>query len=259
MTAASLKKLLDEKAALFNRPAFIAEDPVSIPHRFTRPRDIEIMAFMAAIFAWGQRKTIINKCLDLAKRMDDSPADFVAGGSERELRRLEGFVHRTFNDTDLLYFISFFRHWYQHHHSLEEAFTLHRARIAEPMESMLNGFRTVFFAHAEAPQRTLRHIASPAQGSACKRINMFLRWMVRHDNRGVDFGLWKKIKPSELICPLDVHVHRVALSVGLMQRTIPDWKAACELTAALRKLDPTDPVRYDFALFGMGVMEGRKQ
>jgi uncharacterized protein (TIGR02757 family) len=255
MKAADLKSFLDSKVELYNRPSFIENDPVCIPHAYNKKQDIEIMGFFAAVFAWGQRVTIINKCRELGERMDRSPHDFVLHHSAKDLKRLIGFKHRTFNDTDLLYFIAFFRNWYSRHASLEDAFTQHIGAGDKTTVNGLNGFRNIFFSFEEVPQRTGKHIASPAQNSACKRINMYLRWMVRQDQCGVDFGLWKKISPSQLMCPLDLHVERVALKLNLMQREQSDWKAVEELTANLRKLDKTDPVKYDFALFGLGIME----
>ncbi len=211
------------------------------------------MGFFAAIFAWGNRTTIINKCKDLISRMDRAPHDFIMNHSDRDLKNLVGFKHRTFNDTDLLYAISFFKHWYSEHQSLESAFT-HALKKTDPtIEQGLNGFRDLFFSLDDVPERTKKHVASPLQNSACKRINMYLRWMVRTDTNGVDFGIWKQISPSQLICPLDVHVQRVAISLGLLQREQSDWKAALELTQNLKKFDKKDPVQYDFALFGLGV------
>ncbi|MCA6073897.1 TIGR02757 family protein [Fulvivirga sedimenti] len=241
---------LNEKADEYNVPGFIPDDPISVPHQFTKKQDIEIAGFFAAIMAWGQRKTIISKSMELMERMDNEPYEFVLHHSEEELRNLEGFVHRTFNFTDLLYFIAFFRHHYNHHDSLEDAFL-----PAADMEVSLSRFHDYFFSLPDFPVRTRKHIATPARKSACKRINMFLRWMVRKDNRGVDFGLWNRIEASELICPCDVHVERVARRLGLIQRRQVDWQTAMELTEALRQFDPHDPVRFDFALFGLGIEE----
>lgn len=247
--------LLDRSVKKYNRPSFIADDPICIPHLFSRQQDIEIMGFFASIFAWGQRVTIINKCKDLAERMDHAPHDFILNHEEQDLERLLHFRHRTFNDTDLLYFIAFFKQWYTQHDSLEQAFSQFIGKKDDSVARGLNGFRQLFFSREDAPPRTAKHIASPLQNSACKRLNMFLRWMVRRDEQGVDFGLWKAISPSQLMCPLDVHVQRVATRLGLLQRTQGDWKAVTELTENLRRLDPADPVKYDFALFGLGVME----
>lgn len=255
MKSTELKNFLDKKVKLYNQTSFIENDPVCIPHLFNKKQDIEIAGLFAAIFAWGQRVTIINKCRDLLNRMDNGPHEFVLHHSSNDLKRLIGFKHRTFNDTDLLYFVSFFKSWYAQHQSLETAFSQHMDKKDRTVEKGLNGFRNIFFAHEETPERTKKHISSPLQNSACKRINMYLRWMVRKDNCGVDFGLWNTIKPSQLVCPLDVHVHRVALDLGLLTREISDWKAATELTENLKMFDAKDPVKYDFALFGSGVSE----
>lgn len=251
----NISSFLDSTYTLYNTPEFIQNDPICIPHLFTAKQDIEIMGFFAAVFAWGQRVTIINKCKELIDRMDHAPHAFILNHSEQDLKRLIGFKHRTFNDTDLLYFISFFHQWYKQHDSLEDAFASHVKPRHTDIGQGLNGFRELFFALRDVPHRTYKHVASPQQNSACKRINMYLRWMVRKDDRGVDFGIWKKIKPSQLICPLDLHVQRVAIKLGLLQREQSDWKAAIELTENLRKLDKSDPVKYDFALFGLGVSE----
>lgn len=251
-----LKSFLDEKYELYNRTDFIADDPVSIPHLFSKKQDIEIAAFFASILAWGQRKTIINKCKELMGMMGNSPHDFILNHSENDLKDLTRFKHRTFNDIDTLYFIYFFREFYQKHDSLEDAFLLGKSSNSEFMKHSLIAFHHYFFASDVAPQRTRKHIATPERKSACKRINMFLRWMVRKDNRGVDFGIWNRVKSADLICPCDLHVDRVARKLGLIQRKQTDWQTAEELTKALRKMDANDPIKYDFALFGLGVMEG---
>ncbi|GAB3341855.1 TIGR02757 family protein [Marivirga atlantica] len=251
-----LKDFLDHKVEVYNQPDFIELDPISIPHQFTKQQDIEISGFIAAILAWGQRVTIINKCKELFALMDNAPHDFILNHQESDLKRFLNFKHRTFNPTDTLYFIHFFQQYYQKHQSLEEAFLNWEGLINEDfIKNSLIKFHQFFFSDENAPQRTRKHIATPARNSACKRINMFLRWMVRKDDKGVDFGIWKNINPAVLICPCDVHVERVARYLGLMQRTKADWKAAEELTEALRAFDPSDPVRYDFALFGLGVVE----
>jgi uncharacterized protein (TIGR02757 family) len=247
------KKFLDEMVEIYNSPRFIVNDPICIPHQFTLLPDIEIMGFFAAIFAWGNRTTIINKCNELIKRMDKAPHDFVLNHSTKDLKNLVGFKHRTFNDTDLLYCISFFKDWYSKNSSLQQAFSNHITAKHTTIEEGLNGFRKTFFSLNDVPNRTQKHVASPQQNSACKRINMYLRWMVRQDNKGVDFGLWTNIKPTQLVCPLDLHVQRVALKFGLLNRRQSDWKAAIELTENLKKIDKIDPVIYDFALFGLGV------
>lgn len=247
--------LLDRKVAEYNKPDFIEADPVCIPHLYTQKQDIEIMGFFAAVFAWGQRKTIINKCKELAQRMDNAPFDFVLNHTDADLQKLLHFKHRTFNDTDLLYFIHFFKHWYSTNGSLETAFSKGLKAKDDNTGNALNHFKETFFSLNDVPHRTRKHISSPRQKSACKRINMYLRWMVRKDDHGVDFGIWNAIKPSQLVCPLDVHVQRVAVNLGLLRREQNDWQAAVELTDSLKKLDPSDPVKYDFALFGLGVID----
>ena len=257
MKANPLKKFLDKKVLEFNNPSFIKDDPVCIPHLFSRKQDIEVAGFFAAIFAWGTRKTIINKCTLLLKLMDNAPYDFCINHVDDDLKKLEKFCHRTFNDTDLLYFISFFKFHYSRHSSLEAAFfnntTIHQE--GNVIEGCLNSFNEYFFSLEDVPARTRKHIAAPAKNSSCKRLNMYLRWMVRNDKKGVDFGIWKKISPAQLICPVDVHVARVARHFNLLKRKIVDWQAALELTDELKKFDKDDPVKYDFALFGLGIME----
>ena len=253
-----LQILLDDRASRYNQAGFIPTDPISIPHLFSRQQDIEIAGLFAAVLAWGNRTTIINKSRELLQRMDMAPHQFCLQHSSKDLKKLLEFKHRTFNDTDLLYFIAFLHQHYQHHNSLETAFIVPAnsySSIADPAEKRLTHFHRYFFSLEDAPARTRKHIATPERGSACKRLNMFLRWMVRNDNTGADFGIWKKISAAELICPLDLHVARVARKLGLIQRKNNDWNTAIELTKHLRKLDPMDPVKYDFALFGLGVME----
>ncbi|MBC7920031.1 MAG: TIGR02757 family protein [Ferruginibacter sp.] len=251
-----LKAFLDAKVAQYNRPEFIAPDPVSIPHRFSQRQDIEIMGFWAAMLAWGQRKTIISKAGELITLMDGAPYDFVRNHAATDLKRFLSFRHRTFNATDARYFLAFFRHYYARHDSLEDAFLPADPTTPHPVEAGLRRFHDLFFSLEDAPLRTRKHVATPARKAACKRINMFLRWMVRRDDRGVDFGLWKRITPAQLICPCDVHVDRVARKLGLIRRRPTDWLTAVELTDSLRELDPADPVQYDFALFGLGI-EGK--
>ena len=254
----SIKDFFDSKVEAYNHPSFIKDDPVSIPHLFTKKQDIEIAAFFAAIFSWGNRTTIIQKSQELMQRMDMSPHAFVLEMAPQKLNALQGFKHRTFKDDDLYYFIEFLHTHYTANASLETAFI--KDASGSPslnggyVGSCLVGFRRYFF-NAEHLKRTEKHIASPEWNSSCKRLNMFLRWMVRNDKKGVDFGIWKKIKPAQLICPIDVHVARVARRFNLLQRPQTDWKAALELTEYLRKLDANDPVKYDFALFGLGVIE----
>ena len=247
----NLKNFLDSKVELYNRPAFIKDDPISIPHLFIKKQDIEIAGFFAAVFAWGNRKTIINKTTVLMQMMDMQPHEFCMNDDLGRLKRLLEFKHRTFNATDLLYFVEFLKHHYDNNESLETAFT----KWGDDVEHMLIGFHHYFFSLDDVPARTKKHIATPEKKSNCKRLDMFLRWMVRNDNKGVDFGLWKNIKPSQLICPVDVHVARVARRFNLLQRKQTDWNAAIELTEQLKQFDVNDPVKYDFALFGLGVME----
>ena len=250
-----LKGFLDEMVVTHNQPGFIPHDPVCIPHQFSKKQDIEIAGFFAAILAWGQRKTIINKCKELMTMMDNAPYDFIVNHQEQDLKPFLHFKHRTFNDIDTLYFIDFFSRFYAGHSSLEDAFCFGLNDSENIMSVLLTNFHNSFFESPHSPQRTRKHIATPHKNSACKRINMFLRWMVRNDDKGVDFGLWKKIKPYQLICPCDVHVDRVARRLGLITRKQTDWLTAMELTTQLRKFDPDDPVKYDFALFGLGVAE----
>lgn len=252
-----LKKFLDQKVNQFNNPSFIKEDPVCIPHLFTKKQDIEIAGFFAAIFAWGIRKTIINKGKALLQLMDNTPYDFCLHHSDSDLKKIERFCHRTFNDTDLLYFVSFFKFHYSKHLSLETAFFNHRTmqQSNNVVECALNYFYQYFFSLEFVPARTKKHIASPQKNSSCKRLNMYLRWMIRNDKRGVDFGIWKKILPAQLICPVDLHVARVAKHFNLIQRKQVDWLAAIELTEQLKKFDKSDPVKYDFALFGLGILK----
>lgn len=246
-------ELLNEKYEQFNHPNFIESDPISIPHRFSLQQDIEIAGFFAAVLAWGQRKTIINKCTELFNLMDNSPFDFIKNHQDADLKRFLNFKHRTFNATDTLYFIEFFKDYFSKFNSLENAFLIEYNAENQNIKNQLINFHKLFFSFEDAPTRTQKHIATPARNSACKRINMFLRWMVRQDNKGVDFGIWKNISPSQLICPCDVHVERVGKKLGLITRPTTDWQMAEELTENLKKIDPTDPVKYDFALFGLGI------
>jgi uncharacterized protein (TIGR02757 family) len=245
--------LLNEKYLQYNQPDFIPYDPVSIPHLFSRPQDIEIMGFWAAILAWGQRKTIISKCHELVTLMDGTPYDFILNHQESDLKAFLSFKHRTFNATDTLYFLHFFQQYYRSHSTLEDAFLAGMQPTDVTIERGLMGFQEYFCSLEYFPDRTRKHVATPARKSSCKRLNMFLRWMVRQDDRGVDFGLWKRISPRQLVCPCDVHVDRVARHLGLISRPTTDWLTAMELTAALRQLDPHDPVKYDFSLFGLGI------
>ncbi len=250
----SLSFLLNKSAEKYNKKDFIVSDPICIPHQFSLKQDIEIMGLFASVFAWGQRRTIINKCNELVQRMNGKPYEFILHHSAQDLKQLLGFKHRTFNDTDLLYFVYFLNKWYTTNHSLETAFSRNILPKDSNVENALIGFRKLFEANNEAPLRTLKHVSSPLTNSACKRLNMYLRWMVRSDKNGVDFGIWKSIKTSQLICPLDVHVHRTALKLGLITREKSDWKTAVELTNMLKTFNKKDPVMYDFALFGLSIL-----
>lgn len=247
-----LRQFLEEQVDTYNHPTFIESDPISIPHQYQKKQDIEISGFVAAVLAWGQRKTIINKCQEFFSYMDHAPHDFILHHKEDDLKPFLSFKHRTFNATDALYFIAFFRHFYQQHDSLEEAFSQGMTEELATVEAGLVHFRHLFFSLPDYPERTRKHVATPERNSACKRLNMYLRWMVRRDDRGVDFGIWHKIRPDQLICPCDVHVDRVARRLGLITRKQTDWHTAIELTENLKKFNSTDPVKYDFALFGLG-------
>ncbi len=254
MVSDELKAFLDEKVTQYNRPGFIENDPVSIPHQFSQQQDIEIAGLFAAVLAWGQRKTIINKCNELMEMMDRAPYDFVLHASDRDLVRLEQFKHRTFNATDTLYFVHFLKSVYQQYESLEELFAPTDYQGPTTERALVN-FYERFVSLDNFPARTAKHVQNPLRKSACKRMNMYLRWMVRDDDNGVDFGVWKRIKPRQLICPCDLHVDRVARKLGLIKRKQTDWQTALELTATLREMDGHDPVKYDFALFGLGIEE----
>lgn len=250
-----LSEFFNKKVSEYNQPDFIKDDPICIPHLFNKKQDIEIAGLFAAIFAWGNRTTIIKKAKELMQLMSNAPHDFVLNHTERDLRNLEGFKHRTFNATDLLYFVSFLQYHYSRNESLESAFTQWMSPQDGNVEQALIGFYHYFFSLEEVPARTRKHIASPEKNSSCKRLNMYLRWMVRNDDRGVDFGIWNSIGPNQLICPIDLHVARVARRFNLLRRDPVDWLAALELTSYLKKLDKSDPAKYDFALFGLGVVE----
>ena len=255
MTKEALKRFLDKKVDEYNQPFFIETDPVCIPHLFKKKQDIEIAGLFAAIFAWGNRTTIINKSKELMGLMDMAPHEFCVNHTNGGLKKLLSFRHRTFNATDLLYFIEFLKFHYSGNASLESGFSRWLNHNDPTIEKALIGFHQYFFSLEDVPSRTKKHISSPLRGSTCKRLNMYLRWMVRNDVHGVDFGIWKKISSSQLICPIDLHVARVAKRFKLLHRNPIDWQAALELTKYLRNLDKDDPVKYDFALFGLGVME----
>jgi uncharacterized protein (TIGR02757 family) len=255
MDRPELHALLEEKYDRYCRPEFLTDDPLLIPHLFEDPRDREIAGLIAATIAWGQRPTIIRNAKKAMHLMGHEPYRFVMDHSDSDLIGLQGFVHRTFNGDDLIHFVRALRHIYRQHASLEEVF-LQGMNDREPtMRAALLHFKQTFFSIPHLA-RTQKHVADPSRGSSAKRLNMYLRWMVRDDGRGVDLGLWKRISPALLSCPLDVHSGRVARQLGLLSRTQDDWRAVEELDTALRSFDPSDPVKYDFALFGMGVFEG---
>lgn len=252
MTKNELKEFLDEKVILYNNPKFIESDPIQIPHSFTLKQDIEIAGFLSATIAWGNRKMIINNAKRLMEIMGNSPYDFVMNHKESDLENLSDFVHRTFNSIDAVYFIKSLQNIYQNHNGLESVFAKNQEKNS--LQKSISEAKKVFF-ELDHPQRTTKHFSDPMNGSAAKRINMFLRWMIRQDNCGVDFGIWKSIPPSAVSCPLDVHSGNVARKLGLLKRKQNDTKALFELDTNLRKLDPIDPSKYDFALFGLGVFE----
>ena len=250
-----VRELLEEKLNAYNKIDFINEDPVSIPHLFSRKEDIELSGFLAATIAWGQRKSIINNARRLMNLMDNQPYDFIMHADNKELKVLIGFCHRTFNATDLTAFIYALRRIYNKNGGLENVFT--NAAKSGGIELALVEFRNLFTAF-DFPERTSKHVANIEKGSSAKRLNMYLRWMVRQDDKGVDFGLWKGISASQLFIPLDVHTGNVSRKLGILKRKQNDWKAVQELTGALKELDINDPVKYDYALFGLGVYDGLK-
>lgn len=252
MKLAELKEFLDEKVELYNNSDFIKSDPIQIPHRFEIKEDIEISAFFAANMAWGNRKMIINKLNDLMNRLGNSPFDFVMNYSEDEFEKIEDFKHRTMNSLDIDFMLRSLQNIYKNHNGLEATFSFDPKD--EDSFNALENFRNIFL-EISHEKRSEKHISSPQKGSASKRLNMFLRWMVREDHQGVDFGIWKNIKSSQLVCPLDVHSGNVGRKLGLLTRKQNDWKAAIELNSNLKKMDNHDPVKYDFALFGLGVFE----
>lgn len=249
-----LKEYLDFKADQYNHPDFIKSDPIQIPHQYTLKEDIEISAFLTSTVAWGNRKMIINSATKMVQAMGNNPYDFVMNANEYQIEAIDSVVHRTFNTEDFRFFIKSLQNIYQQHQGLEHLFSKDKELN---LQQRISRFKQTFF-EMEHPSRTTKHISDPLKGSSSKRINMFLRWMCRNDKKGVDFGLWKSIAPSELSCPLDVHSGNVARSLGILNRKQNDQKALQELDNALRKFDPNDPVKYDFALFGLGVFEGVK-
>ena len=252
MTQKELKEFLDEKVILYNNPKFIESDPIQIPHLFTKKEDIEIAAFLTATISWGNRTMIIRNATKMMDLFDNAPFDFVMNHQKDDLKSLEGFVHRTFNAIDLQQFITSLKQIYTHHKGLENVLLVDEKETN--YKNSIHHLKEVFFEEPHQ-QRTQKHISDPLKNSAAKRINMFLRWMVRDDHKGVDFGLWKTHKTANLSCPLDVHSGNVARKLKLLLRKQNDWKALSELDGNLRKLDKKDPVKYDFALFGLGVFE----
>jgi uncharacterized protein (TIGR02757 family) len=242
-----LKLFLDEKVELYNNPSFIEDDPISIPHQFTLKEDIEIIGFIVATIAWGKRQMIIKNSHQLLKIMGGQPYDFILNATNNDLKDLQ-FVHRTFNSVDLKFFIQSLQNIYKSGSSLEKEFTKTNRSMAYKIYEFRSSFLTT-----PHEQRSEKHISNPLKNSSAKRLNMYLRWMVRNDKKGVDFGVWNTIKPSELYCPLDVHTGNIARKLGFITRKANDWKALEELMFHLRQLDPVDPVKYDFALFGLGV------
>ena len=253
LNATELKSFLDEKVQQYNTLAFINDDPIAIPHSFSKKEAIEIAAFFAATIAWGNRKSIMTNARSLMKRMDNAPHDFILNHTEKDLGVFDGFVHRTFQREDVTFFVTRLQQLYREYGGLEVLFTPKTEE--DNMHAVLSNFHNLFFA-VPHPKRTTKHVANPAKKSAAKRLHMFLRWMVRSDAAGVDLGTWKSIPPRVLSCPLDVHTGNVARSLGLLQRKQNDLTAVMELDNSLRKMDPNDPVKYDYALFGLGVFEG---
>lgn len=252
MNKKDLKDFLDNKVEQYNKPDFITSDPIQIPHLFTKKEDIEISGFLSATISWGNRKSIITNCHKMMDLLDQSPFDFVMNHQESDLEKLEAFVHRTFNGLDFITFIKGLQHIYNNHDGLEAVFNKHAQN--DSLQQSIHYFKQTFF-EIEHLQRTQKHISDPLKNSAAKRINMFLRWMIRPNNTNVDLGIWTTLNPAQLSCPLDVHSGNVARKLGLLKRKQNDGKALAELDTALRALDSNDPVKYDFALFGLGVFE----
>ena len=246
-----VKQFLESKTEEYDLPFFIAEDPISIPHRFSQKEDIEVSGFLTAIISWGRRPAILKSAQKLMQLMDYAPYEFIIGADSLDLKRITGFVYRTFNSSDLLFLIEALRHLYLGKGGLESVCRSYFRETGE-IKGLITGLRRELLGTTHLV-RSEKHLAAPAKGSAAKRINMFLRWMIRRDDKGVDFGLWKSISPAALMIPLDVHSGNTARGLGLLQRKQNDWKAVEELTEKLRKFDPEDPVKYDFALFGTGV------
>jgi uncharacterized protein (TIGR02757 family) len=252
ISKAELKNFLEEKVSKYNTVDFIESDPISIPHRFSRKEDIEIAGFLAATISWGNRKIIVKNGHRMIDLLGESPYDFILSHDQKQLKRLEGFVHRTFNQVDYKHFIKSLKHIYQNHGGMEKIFKAYSTK--DSLQPAIHHFKRIVFEIPHEP-RTEKHVSDPFKGSAAKKVNMFLRWLIRNDKNGVDFGLWKSLSPTQLSCPLDVHSGNVARKLGLLTRQQSDSKAVIELDASLRLLDKKDPVKYDFALFGLGIFE----
>ncbi|TWP26645.1 TIGR02757 family protein [Apibacter muscae] len=247
-----LKLFLDEKFEEYNHHRFIETDPIQIPHQFTSKEDIEIIGFLIATIAWGNRKSILKSSEKMVNYLEGEPYNFILNHTENDLKKIEGCVHRTFNSEDLIYFIKSLQNIYKNRGGLEKIFSTHKNE--SNTFYAIERFRKVFFEILPL-QRTQKHVSSPLKNSSSKRINMYLRWMVRKDNKGVDFGLWQSISPSQLMCPLDIHSGNTARTLKLLNRNQNDWKSVVELTNNLKKFDKDDPVKYDYSLFGLGVFE----
>lgn len=251
LSFSELKEFLDQKQEEFNNPHFIEKDPISIPHQFTKKEDIEIAGFLTSVISWGNRASIVKDANKLMGMMDCSPFAFILHATKSDLRPFKSFYHRTFNGDDCTFFLRSLTNIYRNHGGLEKCF---RGVNEQGIRVVISNFRNLFF-ETDHLKRSEKHISDPSKGSSAKRLLMFLRWMVRNDRGGVDFGIWDQIHPSNLICPLDIHVGNVARKLGLLKRKSNDWQAAEELTTNLRRFDPNDPVKYDFALFGLGIYE----
>lgn len=247
-----MRDFLDEKVVLYNNPSFIELDPVQIPHMYTAKEDVELAGFLSATISWGNRKAIIKGARKMMDLMGNAPHDFIMSHDQTQLDRLGAYVYRTFNGTDLTFFITSLRHIYAEKGGLEGIFNAYQGE--DSLQDAIHHLKQIFFS-IEHPPRTRKHLPDPHGGSAAKRVNMFLRWMVRRDKCGVDFGLWQDIPPGILSCPLDLHTGNVARKLGLIDRKQNDAKALGQLDESLRKLDAVDPVKYDFALFGLGIFE----
>ena len=250
MNQIELKEFLDYKANQYEIIDFITSDPIQIPHRFKQKEDVEIAGFLTASIAWGNRLSILKSANKMMALMDNAPYDFIINHKKRDLSIFEGFVHRTFNATDLTFFVRSLQNIYKNHQGLENVFSSNNPSL----QDTIHDFKSIFF-EIDHPQRTFKHVSDPLKGSAAKRLNMFMRWMVRSNTKGVDFGIWKQHSPAQLSIPLDVHTGNIARKLNLIQRKPNDSKTLRELDKKLRKFDPVDPVKYDYALFGLGVFE----